>query len=171
MLIEEMLSSQPELERLLRDSYANYVIQTAIDYAGGPMKTRLIEAIRPILPSIRSTPYGRRIQAKIQGIDNRPAGSGNGTPPATGETVSLRQAHARTLSNASQGGFNPASMAFSPLYGSGITNGRPPVTIFPSSTTIAQQGLSSHPALAQQYQELAKPTNGRSPGVNGVNYF
>ena len=33
MLIDEMLSTQSELERLLRDSYANYVIQTAIDYA------------------------------------------------------------------------------------------------------------------------------------------
>lgn len=30
--MEEMLN-KPKLERLLRDSYANYVVQTALDYA------------------------------------------------------------------------------------------------------------------------------------------
>ena len=32
LLIEEMLQ-QNELERMLRDSYANYVIQTAVSFA------------------------------------------------------------------------------------------------------------------------------------------
>jgi hypothetical protein len=80
MLIEEMLQPS-ELDRLLRDSFANYVIQTALDYANPPMKARLIEAIRPYLPAIRTTPYGRRIQAKIQGNEGRSGGSsGQATP-------------------------------------------------------------------------------------------
>lgn len=101
MLIEEML--QPaELAGLLRDSFANYVIQTALDYANPQMKDRLVDAIRPHLPAIRTTPYGRRIQAKIQGNEGR-LGHSNGTPK-NGESgqISLRDRHNRGLAT---GGF------------------------------------------------------------------
>ncbi|KUJ08544.1 ARM repeat-containing protein [Mollisia scopiformis] len=90
MLIDEML--QPtELDRLLRDSFANYVIQTALDYANPVKKVQLIDAIRPYLPAIRTTPYGRRIQAKIQGNEGRSGpNSGQATPneadPGQGNT-------------------------------------------------------------------------------------
>lgn len=63
-----------ELEKLLRDSFANYVVQTAMDYADEETKVRLIDNIRPILNAIRHTPYGRRIQGKIQDYDTRQAG-------------------------------------------------------------------------------------------------
>ncbi|GAA5993104.1 hypothetical protein JCM10908_003107 [Rhodotorula pacifica] len=64
-IIDELLVKQ-RLERLLRDSFANYVVQTALDYAEPAQRTQLIETIRPILPQIRNTPYGKRIQSKIQ---------------------------------------------------------------------------------------------------------
>ena len=38
-----------------------------MEYAEGDSKDHLIEAIKPILPAIRMTPYGRRICSKIQG--------------------------------------------------------------------------------------------------------
>lgn len=81
MIVEELLVPQ-EMERLLRDSFANYVIQTALEYATPHQKYRLVESIRPILPQIRTTPYGRRIQAKISTFDNRgsAASSGQVTP-------------------------------------------------------------------------------------------
>ncbi|KAL8947592.1 MAG: hypothetical protein Q9222_006144 [Ikaeria aurantiellina] len=79
MMIEEMLNSN-ELEKMLRDSFANYVVQTAIDYADPDTKTLLVDAIRPILPSIRQTPYGRRIQSKIMGGEVHGRLSGGGTP-------------------------------------------------------------------------------------------
>ncbi|KAJ5178787.1 hypothetical protein N7492_001997 [Penicillium capsulatum] len=63
-MIDEMLSGA-ELEKMLRDSFANYVIQTAMDYADADTRHRIIECIRPILPSIRQTPHGRRIAGKI----------------------------------------------------------------------------------------------------------
>lgn len=63
-IIEELMRSN-SLERLLCDSYANYVIQTALTCAQEPVKSQLIENVRPIIPAIRSTPYGRRIQSKI----------------------------------------------------------------------------------------------------------
>ena len=68
MMIEEMLHEN-ELEKMLRDSYANYVVQTALDYSIPDTRIRLTDAIRPILPSIRGTPYGRRIQTKILGLN------------------------------------------------------------------------------------------------------
>ncbi|KAL8712831.1 MAG: hypothetical protein Q9220_003039 [cf. Caloplaca sp. 1 TL-2023] len=79
MMIEEMLNSN-ELEKMLRDSFANYVVQTAIDYADPDTKTLLVDAIRPILPSIRQTPYGRRIQSKIMGGEVHGRLSEGGTP-------------------------------------------------------------------------------------------
>ncbi len=79
VMIEEMLNAN-ELEKMLRDSYANYVVQTAMDYADSDTKARLIDAIRPILPAVRQTPHGRRIQSKILAMDGQGRFSGSGTP-------------------------------------------------------------------------------------------
>ncbi|KEQ77278.1 ARM repeat-containing protein [Aureobasidium namibiae CBS 147.97] len=81
-LIDEIMNPV-DLEKLLRDSYANYVVQTAMDYADPETKARLIDNIRPILQSIRHTPYGRRISSKIQDYDNQLNGMpGSVSPPA-----------------------------------------------------------------------------------------
>ena len=69
-MIDEMLNAN-ELERMLRDSFANYVVQTAMDYADVETKARMVDAIRPILPAIRQTPHGRRIAGKILGADTQ----------------------------------------------------------------------------------------------------
>jgi hypothetical protein len=80
-LIDEIMNPA-DLEKLLRDSYANYVVQTAMDYADPETKIRLIDNIRPILQSIRHTPYGRRISSKIQEYDNQLNGMpGSISPP------------------------------------------------------------------------------------------
>ncbi|RDB28480.1 Pumilio domain-containing protein C6G9.14 [Hypsizygus marmoreus] len=65
MLIEELLN-RTRLEKLLRDSYGNYCVQTALDYAEPAQRALLVDGIRPILPLIRNTPYGKRIQNKLQ---------------------------------------------------------------------------------------------------------
>ncbi|KAG8931701.1 hypothetical protein FRC02_002352 [Tulasnella sp. 418] len=65
MLIEELLN-RTRLEKLLRDSFGNYCVQTALDYAEPNQRMILVEGIRPILPLIRNTPYGKRIQSKLQ---------------------------------------------------------------------------------------------------------
>ncbi|EJD04358.1 ARM repeat-containing protein [Fomitiporia mediterranea MF3/22] len=65
MLIEELLN-RTRLEKLLRDSFGNYCVQTALDYAESGQRALLVEGIRPILPLIRNTPYGKRIQSKLQ---------------------------------------------------------------------------------------------------------
>lgn len=53
------------MERFLRDSYANYVIQTCLDFAEEDQRIQFIDCIRPLLHSIRNTPYGKRIYSKI----------------------------------------------------------------------------------------------------------
>ena len=77
-LIEELLN-RSRLEKLLRDSFANYVVQTSLDYADPVQRMRLVECIRPILPMIRNTPYGKRIQSKLQ-RDNLDLGPPSGVP-------------------------------------------------------------------------------------------
>lgn len=77
LLIQEIVP-QSELEKLLRDSFANYVVQTAFDYADEEHKAALAESLRPILPSIRHTPYGRRLQSKVQDFDGRTSGFSSG---------------------------------------------------------------------------------------------
>lgn len=64
-LVAELVDAS-RLELLLRDSFANYVVQTCLDYAEPAQRAQLVECIRPILPSIRHTPYGKRIQSKLQ---------------------------------------------------------------------------------------------------------
>ena len=82
MLIEEFLN-RTRLEILLRNSYGNYCVQvwrssvlttillltynkTALDYAEPGQRALLVDGIRPVLPLIRNTPYGKRIQNKLQ---------------------------------------------------------------------------------------------------------
>ncbi|EIE81624.1 hypothetical protein RO3G_06329 [Rhizopus delemar RA 99-880] len=61
-LVQEMMNKD-RLEKLLKDSYANYVVQTALDYASESQHRQLAEYIRPLLPTIRNTSYCKRIQA------------------------------------------------------------------------------------------------------------
>ncbi|RPD58447.1 ARM repeat-containing protein [Lentinus tigrinus ALCF2SS1-6] len=77
MLISELLN-RTRLEKLLRDSYGNYCVQTALDYAEPSQRALLVEGIRPVLPLIRNTPYGKRIQNKLQREHNDAYGGGGG---------------------------------------------------------------------------------------------
>ncbi|OZJ02584.1 hypothetical protein BZG36_03653 [Bifiguratus adelaidae] len=81
-LIEEMLN-KTRLEKLLRDSYANYVVQTSLDYADAVQRAQLVDCIRPLLPAIRNTPYGKRIQGKLH-RDQQMAAMGHISPMAQG---------------------------------------------------------------------------------------
>lgn len=53
------------LVRLLQDPFGNYVIQTCLSATSTGLREELIEAIKPHLPALRNTPYGKRIQNKI----------------------------------------------------------------------------------------------------------
>ncbi|KAI0700403.1 ARM repeat-containing protein [Cytidiella melzeri] len=80
ILIGELLN-RTRLEKLLRDSYGNYCVQTALDYAEPAQRALLVEGIRPVLPLIRNTPYGKRIQNKLQREQVDSYGNYHGQPP------------------------------------------------------------------------------------------
>lgn len=123
MLIQEIIPPT-ELEKLLRDSFANYVVQTAFDYADDDQKHALANNLRPILPNIRHTPYGRRLQTKIQEFDGRVSGFTSGivtpeesaiTSPAQAFTAPFSNGNFQNARGNRQGFVGPASQ----IYGQG----------------------------------------------------
>ena len=116
---------------MLRDCYANYVIQTSvshcrclvrsflhakqhgqIDYADTATRQRLADAILPLLPLIRNFPYGRRIQTKLAMGENK-GGMGPSAAPGHSRSNSYSQpSQARTVSH-TQGPVRPAPVQHS----------------------------------------------------------
>ncbi|KAG7285188.1 hypothetical protein NEMBOFW57_009809 [Staphylotrichum longicolle] len=171
LIVSELLCPG-EIERLLRDSFGNYVIQTALDYASPMSKHRLIEAIRPILPSIRATPYGRRIQAKIQTHDSRAGPSNTGqvlpTDPAGGQ-ISLRPNHNRAMPNGASilatGAYANGANGVS---GAGANGGLAGPAMYPSSAVLAVPGPQNQapqqPPRQQQYPPQFTPMGSAENG-------
>lgn len=91
LMIDEVLNGN-ELEKMLRDSFANYVVQTAMDHADYETRGRLIDAVRPILPSIRHTPHGRRIAGKIMALEGSGKNSAHGSGQATPNDLAISSA-------------------------------------------------------------------------------
>lgn len=113
MLIRE-ISASSEIEKLLRDSFANYVVQTAMDMADDECKALMIENIRPLLPSIRHTPYGRRISSKIQDYDGTTIGlPASQIPPSS-----------MSLNSYSQNSMDSATTSPTPYASRGPPSGR-----------------------------------------------
>ncbi|KAG4300589.1 hypothetical protein PCK1_003018 [Pneumocystis canis] len=77
LLIEEL---PKKMGSLIRDSYANYVIQTSLDYADPIQRKQLVDCILPLLPSIRSTAVGRKISMRVEKNNNS---NGNGVSSGT----------------------------------------------------------------------------------------
>lgn len=177
MLIEELLN-RTRLEKLLRDSYGNYCVQTALDYAEPAQRALLVEGIRPVLPLIRNTPYGKRIQNKLQreqmdhfgGYHTQQAlvnmaltNQGLGSTPTGGRHVPQTH-HTNTLTD---------------VYGQGSLYGLPQQTSFGQSHLSSQlhnlqpqsidgyvlQGNSGHNSLS------ATHGSAYSGSFNGVNQF
>lgn len=60
VVVREIMSS-PLLDRLLMDPYGNYVVQSTLMVTKGPLHSDLVERIRPHLPLIKNSPFGKRI--------------------------------------------------------------------------------------------------------------
>ena len=189
MMVEEMLNAN-ELEGMLRDSYANYVVQTALEYTEPGTRARLVEAIRPILPAIRQTPYGRRIQSKILGGEGQDRLSGlstpndtsspgqipisrhitNGASPNLFNTQQLDELHNAQQSYAgpTQNGFAPNGMINGAQFGSPQLISGMPAHRYSGSSTYGQAFTPPrNPPAVQQ----PVPIYGRNLQSNGFNYF
>ena len=164
MMIDEMLNTN-ELEKMLRDSYANYVVQTAMDYGDPEIKGRLVDSIRPLLPAVRTTPHGRRIQSKISAIDGQGRFSGTGTPTdrSGGQTPLGLQMTSASMTNG-----QPAPV-------NGFGNFAPPTRgIYPQFPQPQAQQAFGNPSPYMQFGAEQQQTNvqqppsfSRVPQVNG----
>lgn len=175
MIVEELLLPG-EMERLIRDAYANYVVQTALEHATVFMKQQMVDTIRPILPAVRQTPYGRKIQAKVTAYDsaNGRLGSGQHTPSDTNQgQVPNRSTPNRTMSS------NTTSI-LAPGYQNGVNglNGNRGQQTFPASAMVSvappqpQRSQQHYGPPPQQFTNRIQVspyanTNG-SPGANGL---
>ncbi|XP_067124940.1 pumilio homolog 2-like isoform X1 [Centruroides vittatus] len=70
MLIEEVstLNDGPHsaLYTMMKDQYANYVVQKMIEVAEPPQRKLLLNKIRPHIPALRKYTYGKHILAKLE---------------------------------------------------------------------------------------------------------
>lgn len=64
------LISFEALNVLIRDQYGNYVVQTTLNVADWDVKCVIVELIKPILPTIKYTNYGKRIHQRAISIAN-----------------------------------------------------------------------------------------------------
>ena len=161
VMIEELMESE-ELEKLMRDSYGNYVIQTALEFAPPDLCVHLIEAMRPILPGIRQTPYGRRIQSKVQERESRLAAytgrtSGHVSPHTMATTRSpvVAPAFAGQLPGSSGHQMPPMYTAVANGYGSNIASPQPHRMSNPPLPNHLQNSVQSH-----GYPQYMAATNG-----------
>eukprot|EP00051_Salpingoeca_urceolata_P025131 m.446183 g.446183 ORF g.446183 m.446183 type:complete len:894 (-) comp20307_c5_seq6:127-2808(-) len=63
--IGQTLVPTPALHIMMRDQYANYVVQRMLDLANEDQRRLLVEQIRPHTATLRSYPYGKYIINKI----------------------------------------------------------------------------------------------------------
>ncbi|KAF2471287.1 ARM repeat-containing protein [Lindgomyces ingoldianus] len=167
IMIEELMHPN-ELEKLMRDSYGNYVIQTALEFAPPDMCLHLIESMRPILPGIRQTPYGRRISTKVQEREGRLAAftgrttSGHVSPHTISTTQSPEMAAAFT-------GQLPGSSAYQspPMYTS--TNAYGSNIASPQPHRLSNPPLPNH--LQNSVQNQAYQQFGLPPSSGMGNFF
>eukprot|EP01018_Ginkgo_biloba_P014812 Gb_24858 [translate_table: standard] len=62
-IVRELVNSS-RLGQLLQDPFANYVVQSALTVSKGALHSALVDAIRPHLPALRSSPFGKRILSR-----------------------------------------------------------------------------------------------------------
>ncbi|KAI1329305.1 ARM repeat-containing protein [Xylariaceae sp. FL0255] len=161
-LMIRVLLDSGETDRLLRDSFGNYVIQTALDHSSASMKSQLVNTIRPLLPGIRGTPYGRRLGAKVAQYDAQmganpnlaPSGQKTSTDPHGGQ-ISLSDGPNRAMT--SQSILSPG------VYTNGLNGTRAQMS-YPTTATVTlpknPQNAPPQPPRMATYQTY--------PGTNGA---
>jgi hypothetical protein len=161
------------MEKLLRDHYANYVVQTALEHGDVDTKNRLWDLIIPLIQNLRSTPCGRRLVQKLQQRDQDEGTSAGGQFTPESATTPAATPH-RQLSNQAYNTYSPSQAA---TYGASPYNSQiaSPQPHRLSNTSQQLQASVSHPYSPYNGRGLAQgQTNGQSyasPGhMNGQSY-
>ncbi|KAJ6427906.1 hypothetical protein OIU84_023332 [Salix udensis] len=58
-IIRELINNS-RLDQVMQDPFGNYVIQAALQQSKGALHAALVEAIRPHVPTLRTSPYGKK---------------------------------------------------------------------------------------------------------------
>eukprot|EP01130_Rhizamoeba_saxonica_P017044 TRINITY_DN807_c0_g1_i1.p1 TRINITY_DN807_c0_g1~~TRINITY_DN807_c0_g1_i1.p1 ORF type:complete len:744 (+),score=139.45 TRINITY_DN807_c0_g1_i1:99-2330(+) len=66
--IDEICADPAALENMMKDQYANYVVQKILDTCDPHQRTVLIEKIRPHVASLKKYTYGKHIIARLEKI-------------------------------------------------------------------------------------------------------
>jgi hypothetical protein len=64
-LIDALIAQRDALAQLAQDSFGNYVLQTAISLCSEVQRRAIAEQLAPLMPSLRKTAFGKRIQHKL----------------------------------------------------------------------------------------------------------
>ncbi|KAJ1959661.1 mRNA binding protein puf3 [Dispira parvispora] len=71
-LIEEVIQPRADgtiaLTIMMKDQYANYVVQKMLDAVSGELRDMLLTRIRPHLQSLKKFPYGKHLISKVEKI-------------------------------------------------------------------------------------------------------
>ncbi|XP_068635751.1 uncharacterized protein [Aristolochia californica] len=59
-IILELINSS-DFGQILQDPYGNYVVQSALANSKGPIRAAFVEAIRPHISALRTSPYGKKV--------------------------------------------------------------------------------------------------------------
>ncbi|CAK7339071.1 unnamed protein product [Dovyalis caffra] len=59
-IIRELINNA-HLDQVMQDPFGNYVIQAALEQSKGAPHAALVEAIRPYVPTLRTSPYGKKV--------------------------------------------------------------------------------------------------------------
>lgn len=75
MYVETMCSSEV-VSRLIQDGFGNYVLQTALTICSLAQAEALVSAVRPLMPTIRTAPYAKKLEGKIEGVIHKISANG-----------------------------------------------------------------------------------------------
>lgn len=68
LMIDEVCSSSDSLFTMMKDQYANYVVQKMLDIADMPQKKKMISQMKPQLSNLKRYTYGKHIITKLEKI-------------------------------------------------------------------------------------------------------
>lgn len=67
----EMMCNSDIIFRLIQDDFGNYVLQTALVISNPAQGEVLVAAIKPYLPFIKSAPYAKKLEGKMEAVMKR----------------------------------------------------------------------------------------------------
>ena len=104
---------------MMKDQYANYVIQRMLELAEPPQKKLLLQKIKPHVPSLRKFPYGKHLLPKLEKFLTKSGSQRHGGGGGERDCASAAT---------SSGNSNPTSLRASPT--------QPPTAREPDDATL-----------------------------------